>query len=609
MEKYAIVNYYWEVVELQAISDSKLLEKKLREQLGILEFGAVDIVPQGDFVAMLRQSLASGTPLRVKCGIDPTRTDVHLGHFVPYRKMRAFQDLGHTGVVVIGDYTARIGDPTGKDESRPALTPEQVEQNCKFYQRQLLRVLDSERTEFRYQSEWFGDANLSEVLSWAGQTTVAKLISHETFAKRIQEGLSLGLHELLYPVLQGIDSVKIQADVELGGSDQRFNVLMGRDYQRHAGQRPQCAMLTPIVTGLDGRQKMSSSLDNYISADDPPFEMYGKVMSAPDSVMLEYFQYLAWVSPEEYQLREREMTSGELHPNEAKKQLAAQVVALYHGPQEGQQQREQFERVFAQKKVPDQMDSYQFSLGQSLLEVMVDGGLVPSKAEARRMLSQGGVSLVDGDKLRDPHQQLGQSFAGQILKVGKRRFIKLLERAQSEDSIEGGPLRFPLPPEASGPKSFALFSDGACRGNPGPGAWGSLGQDGRGQVIFESNGVEFSTTNNRMEMEGACACLRELENYLLALGGRPTPQEATAFLYSDSKYLVDGMNEWIHAWKARDWRKADKKPPENLQLWQQLDELRERFWSVEFHWVKGHHGHPQNEYCDQLANRALDEMG
>ena len=375
---------------------------------------------------MLRHSLRTGIPLRIKCGIDPTRIEIHLGHFVPYRKMRAFQDLGHTGVVVIGDYTAQIGDPTGKDESRPALSKQQVIAHSRLYQEQLLQVLDPKKTEFHYQSEWLKGVGLQEIISWTTQTTVAKLLSHDTFKQRIEQGLSLGLHELLYPVIQGIDSVHVQADVELGGSDQKFNVLMGRDYQKHAGQRPQCAMLLPLVTGLDGRQKMSSSLDNYIPVGDAPFEMFGKLMSAPDHLILEYFKYLANLPPAEYQQMASKVQGGELHPNEAKKQLATQVVGLYHGEECGQQMREQFERVFSHKKLPDHIPTYTCQAGETLLEVMVNSRLVPSKSEARRVISQGGASLVEGEKLLDTKCIIDKTFANKVVKIGKRRFVKLL---------------------------------------------------------------------------------------------------------------------------------------------------------------------------------------
>ncbi len=407
------------------ITDEKKLEAELNRQLEILEFGTVEITPKDEFVAMLKKSLIKGTPLRVKCGIDPTRTDVHLGHLVPYRKMRAFQDLGHTGVVIIGDYTAQIGDPTGKNESRQSLSSEEVSKNAEFYKKQLLTVLDESKTEFRYQSQWFEGVGLKDIIAWAMQTTVAKLISHDTFKNRLESGASLGLHEMFYPVLQGVDSVHIKADVELGGSDQRFNVLMGRDYQKNQGQRPQVAMLLPIVTGLDGNLKMSKSLDNYIGVQDEPFDMFGKVMSIPDKLMLEYYQYIANTSKDKFLLIKNELESNSLHPNEAKKQLASAIVSLFHGADSGPQMRAQFERVFAKKKVPDDIDDYQIKEGDQLLTIIVESGLVPTNSEARRLFKQGAVSFVDGDKLSDPSFRVDSSHKEKVLKVGKRKFLRL----------------------------------------------------------------------------------------------------------------------------------------------------------------------------------------
>ncbi len=263
----------------EKVVDPKL-EQEFQRQLAILRFGISEVTPEDEFAKMLRHSVYSGTPLRIKCGIDPTGSDVHLGHLVPYRKMRQFQDLGHIGVVIIGDYTASVGDPTGKNESRPALSMEQVRKNASNYMEQLFSVLDRNKTEIRYQSEWFGSIGLKEVIAWAAQTTVAKLLSHDTFKNRLESGCSLSLHEMFYPVLQGIDSVYVKADVELGGTDQKFNVLMGRDYQKNQAMRPQVAMLMPIVTGTCGTAKMSKSLNNYIGISDLPFDKFGKVSNS-----------------------------------------------------------------------------------------------------------------------------------------------------------------------------------------------------------------------------------------------------------------------------------------------------------------------------------------
>ena len=403
-----------------------VVEKEVARQFEILSFGVSEITPEEDLKSMLRHSIANNKPLRIKCGIDPTATDVHLGHTVPYRKMRQFQDLGHIGVVIIGDYTASIGDPTGRNDSRPPLTAQQIKENASRYMEQVYTVVDKEKTEIRFQSEWFKDVTLSDVISWAGQTTVAKLVSHDTFAKRLAEGHSLGLHELFYPVLQGIDSVYVKADVELGGTDQKFNVLMGRDYQKHAKLRPQVAMLLPIITGTCGTQKMSKSLANTIGILDEPFDKFGKTMSIPDSIMLEWWKYMGNLDATRYAEIEKSLADGSLHPNECKKQLGVAVVSFFHGEEVGKAMREQFENVFKKKQIPDDVPEFKFERGLGLLDTLVAAKMVPSKAEGRRMIGQNAVSVVDGDKLTAIDHVIDETFSGQVLKVGKRKFVKLV---------------------------------------------------------------------------------------------------------------------------------------------------------------------------------------
>tara|TARA_R110000868_G_scaffold127493_7_gene335233 strand:+ start:9569 stop:10807 length:1239 start_codon:yes stop_codon:yes gene_type:complete len=402
------------------------VEKEVARQFEILRFGVSEITPEEDLLSMLRHSIANNKPLRVKCGIDPTATDVHLGHSVPYRKMRQFQDLGHVGVVIIGDYTASIGDPTGRNDSRPPLTSEQIKENASRYMEQVYTVVDKEKTEIRFQSEWFKDVTLSDVISWAGQTTVAKLVSHDTFAKRLEEGHSLGLHELFYPVLQGIDSVYVKADVELGGTDQKFNVLMGRDYQKHAKLRPQVAMLLPIITGTCGTQKMSKSLGNTIGILDEPFDKFGKTMSIPDAIMLEWWKYVGNLDAARFAEIEKGLKDGSLHPNECKKQLGVAVVSFFHGDEVGKAMREQFENVFKNKQIPDDVPEFVFERGLGLLDTLVAAKMVPSKAEGRRMIGQNAVSIVDGDKLTAIDHVIDESLVGCVLKVGKRKFVKLV---------------------------------------------------------------------------------------------------------------------------------------------------------------------------------------
>lgn len=401
------------------------IEKEVQRQLEVLKFGAAEITPEEDLAKMLRHSIQTKTPLRVKCGIDPTATDVHLGHTVPYRKMRQFQDLGHTGVVIIGDYTASIGDPTGKNESRPSLSPEQIQQNAEKYMDQVYTVLDRERTEICYQTQWFEKVGLKDVIQWAAQTTVAKLLSHETFRERLDEGHSLSLHELFYPVLQGIDSVYVKADVELGGTDQKFNVLMGRDYQRNAGQRPQVAMLLPIITGTCGTQKMSKSLGNAIGILDAPFDKFGKVMSIPDNLMAEYFRYVTNVGPDECQRIEEGLEDGQLHPNEVKKQLAENIVGFFHGVDVARDMRSQFENVFKKGDVPEDAPVFKIEGEKTLLDALVESKTCASKGEARRLIKQNAVGFVNGEKIKEESFSLSAAEDGSVLKIGKRKFLKL----------------------------------------------------------------------------------------------------------------------------------------------------------------------------------------
>jgi tyrosyl-tRNA synthetase len=399
---------------------------EVNRQYALLSFGVEEITPEEDFKKMLSDSLIKKKPLRVKCGIDPTNVDVHLGHAVPYRKMRQFQDLGHVGVVIIGDYTAQIGDPSGKNESRPTLSPAIVKKNAEKYIEQVMTILDPQKTEIRWQSEWFKDKNLVDFLSWAGATTVAKLLSHETFRQRLEAGHSLGLHELFYPVLQGMDSVFISADVELGGTDQKFNVLMGRDYQKIKGLRPQVAMTLPIVRGLDGHQKMSKSLNNYIGILDLPFDKFGKVMSIPDELMLEYFKYLTGLSPAEFEQIQIRLNSGQWHPNEAKKCLAVLVTSFFHGQKIGEEMKQQFEQVFKKGQVPEDSPEYQLKLNETLLQVLAQAKMIESNSEIKRLLAQNAIGIVDGEKLTQADLILDQSYKGKVIKVGKRKFLKLV---------------------------------------------------------------------------------------------------------------------------------------------------------------------------------------
>lgn len=391
-------------------------DREFARQWEELRRGTAETVPEDEFAGMLRESVASGVPLRVKCGIDPTTADVHLGHVVPFRKMRRFQDLGHTGVVVVGDVTATIGDPSGRDGSREALGAEEAAENAERCMDQVGPLLLPGRTEVRRQGEWLGGAGLADVVGWAQETTVARLLGHETFRKRLDRGAPLSLHELLYPVLQGIDSVHVRADVELGGTDQRFNVLMGRDYQKTRGMRPQAAVLLPLLTGVCGTRKMGKSLGNAVNVLDAPFDKFGKVMSLPDALMPEYFGLLLGEGPGAF---------ADLHPNEAKKRLASRVVALFHGEEEGRAMRGRFEDVFRKGRAPDDAPVVRAPGGAGLADVLVAAGLAPSKKEARRLVAAGAVGFVGGARLTDPDAPLPPDASGRTIRVGRRRFARL----------------------------------------------------------------------------------------------------------------------------------------------------------------------------------------
>jgi tyrosyl-tRNA synthetase len=399
--------------------------QQFEKQWALFSENVAEITPRDELAKMLAHSLKAQKPLRVKCGVDPTGPDIHLGHLVPYKKMRQFQDMGHIGVVVIGDYTASIGDPTGKNEARPPLSPEKIQENAKLYMDQLFTVLDPAKTEVRFQSEWFAKADLKDILLWAAETTVAKLLAHDTFGQRLEKQQPLALHELFYPVLQGMDSVFIAADIELGGSDQKFNVLMGRDYQKARNLRPQVGILMPIITGLCGQVKMSKSLGNYIAVLDKPFDKFGKVMSIPDRLMEEYWRYLLQKPSVEVEAFKVAIEKGELHPNEAKKNLAEEIVAFFHGADAARECREQFINVFKAGGIPDETPDYIWQKEIILLDLLLQEKIIESKAAGRRLFQQNAVSVVDGAKIEDPMTMIDASFKGLCLKIGKRKFLKI----------------------------------------------------------------------------------------------------------------------------------------------------------------------------------------
>ncbi len=396
------------------------------EQFRILADAAVEIVPEEEFRAKLERSVRTGTPLRVKLGCDPSRPDLHLGHAVVLHKLRQFQELGHQAILIIGDFTATIGDPSGRSATRPQLTLEETRQNAQTYVEQARKVLLPERLSVRFNSEWLEELRFRELLTIAAQCTVAQMLEREDFWLRYSRGEPIGLHEFLYPLAQAMDSVAIRADVELGGTDQRFNLLMGRHLQRFYGQEPQCLLLMPLLEGTDGVEKMSKSLGNYIALTDPPNEMFGKLMSIPDSLIVRYYRLAAFASEAEAQQLEQQLQQGQLHPRDAKAMVARKIVEWYYGPEAAECAAEEFDRVFRHRLLPSELPEHCFPGDVQelpLVDILVATGLVSSRSEARRQIQQGAVR-VDGKPIQDVYARIELSDA-HVIAVGKRRVVRI----------------------------------------------------------------------------------------------------------------------------------------------------------------------------------------
>lgn len=392
------------------------------EQLHVIKSGVAGLVPEADLVKKLKE----GRPLRAKLGVDPTAPDLHLGHAVPLRKLRQFQDLGHTVVLIIGDFTALIGDPSGRNSTRPPLTVDQIDENARTYIDQAFRVLDSEKTELRRNSEWLAGLDFADILRLTSQFTVARILERDDFAKRYREGVGISLHEFLYPVAQAYDSVAIRADVELGGTDQLFNLLAGRELMEKSGMPPQVCLTLPLLEGTDGVQKMSKSYGNYVGLTDEPADMFGKVMSIPDELMVKYFRLCTPVEVEEIDSIESGLGSGSLHPNRVKRRLAGEIVAIYHGEEAAESAEAAFDRVFKQHRLPEEIGEVRVELADDVYipGLLVELGLVPSAGEGRRMIDGGGVR-VDGTPIEPRSYYLARAYVeGRVVQVGKRRFAR-----------------------------------------------------------------------------------------------------------------------------------------------------------------------------------------
>jgi tyrosyl-tRNA synthetase len=392
-------------------------------QLALLERGAVDLVDKAQLTAKLERSRASGKPLTIKTGFDPSSPDLHLGHTVLLRKMKHFQDLGHRVVFLIGDFTGMIGDPTGKKTSRPQLTREQVLANAETYQRQVFKVLDRETTVIQYNSTWLSPLGAEGMVRLAGRYTLARMMERDDFRTRFADGKPIHLHELLYPLVQGYDSVAMQADVELGGHDQIFNLLVGRDLMKEQGMEPQVVLTVPLLLGTDGVEKMSKSLGNAIAVEDSPQEIYGKTMSIPDTLMWDWYLLLTEVPTAELESRKRQVAEGNLHPKTVKQELARRLVADFHGNSAADAAHEEFERIFGGGGIPDDIESLRAG-AQPLATLLATLGLAPSKNEARRLIQQGAVS-IDNARESDPARTVASRAEPYLFKIGKRRFAKI----------------------------------------------------------------------------------------------------------------------------------------------------------------------------------------
>lgn len=398
--------------------------KSVQEQLRLMEFGVDTLLPKEEFVEKLIKAVKEDRPLIVKLGLDPTAPDIHLGHTVVLRKLKVFQDLGHQIVIVIGDFTARIGDPTGKSVTRPPLDEETVVKNAATYKEQIFRILDPNKTQIRYNSEWLSKLSFADVLKLAGKYTVARMLERDDFHKRFTEGRSIGVHEFMYPLMQGYDSVALHADVEFGGTDQTFNLLVGRHLQEEYGQKPQTIITMPLLEGLDGVQKMSKSLGNYIGIDEAPTEMYGKAMSIPDELMMRYYMLVTDVPIEEQEALAEGLKNQTIHPRDAKMRLAYTIVRLYHGEEKAKEAQEQFIRVFQKKALPIDIPDYKvddLSAPIYIPQLLTDAGVTKSNSEARRSIKAGAFK-INGEKCQEETVQLA---ADMVLQVGKRKFIKI----------------------------------------------------------------------------------------------------------------------------------------------------------------------------------------
>jgi len=408
------------------------MEKDLKKQLKIISMGTEDILTMKELEIIVGDSIIKNNPLKVKLGLDPTAPDIHLGHTVVLNKLRQFQDLGHKAILIIGDYTARIGDPSGRSSLRPELSNKEIDRNASTYMKQAFKILDPEKTELVKNSEWLKKLSFEDILGLTSRFTVARMLERDDFKKRFKGNIPIAIIEFMYPIMQAYDSVAVKADIELGGTDQRFNLLMGRELQKDTGQKPQIAVTMPILVGTDGTEKMSKSLGNYIGVSEKPSEIFGKIMSIPDNIMIEYFRLLTRLSPEDIIDIKEDIKKGSTNPSVAKRKLSRMIIEYLYSSDDAEKAEEEFDLIFKRKEIPGDIE--EFKLNKKILnnnkiwivKLMVDAGMAKSNGEARRLISQGAVK-INGEKVEDEDLELEiSSLNEKVLQRGKRYFKKIV---------------------------------------------------------------------------------------------------------------------------------------------------------------------------------------
>ncbi|MBX2976901.1 MAG: tyrosine--tRNA ligase [Ignavibacteriaceae bacterium] len=407
---------------------SKTLFPPVNEQMDLIKRGTSEIIPEEELQKKIEKSIANGQPLNIKLGCDPSRPDLHLGHSVVLRKLAQFQELGHQAILIIGDFTGMIGDPSGRNATRPALSLEETRENGQSYFEQASKILNHKTMKVVYNSEWLGKMSFEDVIKLASKYTVARMLERDDFTKRYKNGEPISLHEFLYPLAQAMDSVAIKSDVELGGTDQKFNLLVGRDIQREFGVEPQVILTMPLLVGTDGVEKMSKSYGNYIGISDSPQQIFGRTLSIPDNLIYTYFELTSDISNEELSNIKNQLSDSSVNPRNIKRSLAKKLVAMYHSQSDADAAEEEFDKIFIKKEVPDEIPEYLIENESiEILELLTITSLAPSKGEARRLVTQGGVTM-NGEKISDINY-LVKFDSEVILKVGKRKFLKVIRKS------------------------------------------------------------------------------------------------------------------------------------------------------------------------------------